>query len=69
MYRIVHNEQTRQYRVEKRGWLGWNFFTDPATGNYLGFGDFDAAHDWLCAQQRDAAPTSRRWRVVQDCAA
>lgn len=66
MYRIVHNELTGKYRVEKHGLLGWNFVTDPQSGDYLDFEELAGARDWICARRRpDAGP--RRWREVSDC--
>lgn len=68
MYRIVHNEHTGSYRIEKRGLLGWTFVDDPQTGGYLGFDDVDAARAWI--QQRTRRNSSnRRWKVVADCSA
>lgn len=67
MYRIVHNEQTDSYRVEKRGMLGWAFVSDPQTGNYLGFGDIDEARRWVRKQARRKESNSRRWKVVSEC--
>jgi hypothetical protein len=67
MYRIVHNEQTRTYRVEKHGFLGWSFVTDPESRDYLDFDSLEAARNWV--QQRRPIRTSdtRRWKVVSDC--
>ena len=31
MYRIVHNELTGVYRIERHGLLGWSFVTHPPT--------------------------------------
>jgi len=67
MYRIVHNAQTNSYRVEKRGWLGWAFVSDPQTGDYLGFVDIDQACRWVRKQVRRSNADSRRWRIVSDC--
>jgi hypothetical protein len=69
MYRIVHNPQTGLYRIEKRGWFGWNFVTDPASGDYLGFPDLAAARAWICERTQTEDSPSRRWKVVQDCTA
>ena len=67
MYRIVHNEQTDVYRVEKRSWLGWAFVSDPQTGDYLGFVDIDEARRWVRRKIRRNHSSSRRWQVVSDC--
>jgi IS4 transposase len=66
MYRIVHNEQTDSYRVERRGLLGWAFVSDPQTGDYLGFEGIDEARGWVRKQMRRNA-SSRRWKVVAEC--
>ena len=67
MYRIVHNEQTDIYRVEKRGMLGWAFVTDSDTGDYLGFSNLEKARGWVRGKARRSNTTTRRWRVVSDC--
>jgi len=67
MYRIVYNEQTDTYRVEKRGLLGWAFVSDPQTGNYLGFDDVDRARRWIRKNVRHDNESARRWKVVSDC--
>ena len=66
-FRIVHNQQTHRYRVEKRGFFGWNFVTDPITGDYLSFTDTDAARAWICQQIRRGSDQNRRWKVVTEC--
>lgn len=67
MYRIVHNELTDSYRVEKRGLLGWAFVSDPQSGDYLGFGDIDEARRWVRRKTRHDESGNRRWKVVADC--
>lgn len=67
MYRIVHNEQTNKYRVEKRGLLGWAFVNDPQTGDYLGFDKVDEARRWVKNHIRRDNQSTRRWKVVSDC--
>ena len=67
MYRVVYNEQTDTYRVEKRGLLGWSFVSDPQTGNYLGFDDADKACRWVRRKTRRDEGYSRRWKVVSEC--
>jgi hypothetical protein len=67
MYRIVHNEQTGNYRVEKRGLLGWAFVSDPQTRDYLGFADAESARRWIRSKTRQNDNSARRWRVVSDC--
>lgn len=67
MYRVVHNETTDRYRVEKRGLLGWSFVVDPSTHDYLDFGDLGTAKTWV-QEHTNSAGDSRRWKVVTDCA-
>ncbi len=67
MYRIVHNEQTGAYRVEKRGLLGWSFVGDPQSSDYLTFVDRQAASAWVRQKTRRRADPTRRWKVVADC--
>lgn len=67
MYRIVHNEQTGAYRVERRGLFGWGFVTDPQSGDYLAFADLDAARSWVRIRQHPGKAGWRRWKVVSDC--
>lgn len=67
MYRIVHNEITDHYRVEKRGLLGWTFVTEQATQQYLEFSDLESAKQWVRQHARPSEKT-RRWQVVTDCA-
>jgi len=67
MYRIVHNEQTDTYRVEKRGVLGWAFVSNPQTGDYLGFDDVSEARNWIRSNTRRDDQHGRRWKVVSEC--
>ena len=67
MYRIVHNEQTGAYRVEKHGFLGWSFVTDRASQDYLDFDSLEAARAWVKHRQPSRATDTRRWKVVADC--
>lgn len=69
MHRIVYNEQTSTYRIEKRGLFGWNFVIDQATSDYLRFDDIDAACRWIDANTVESASVSRRWKVVNECKA
>ena len=68
IYRIVVNEQTTQFRIEKRGLLGWNFVTDAASGDYLSFAELTDAEAWICAHAEAPSDRYRRWKVVTDCA-
>ena len=67
MYRIVHNDHTGLFRDEKRGGFGWNFVTDPHTGDYLGFTDADTARVWICDRTRVSDNAKRRWKIASDC--
>jgi hypothetical protein len=67
MYRVVINDQTGRYRVEKREWLGWNFVRDEA-GDYLGFDGIEQARAWINERCRSSQTGPRRWRVVDCCA-
>lgn len=69
MYRIVHNEQTDVYRVEKRGLLGWAFVNDPATSDYLAFAGIEEARAWVRAKLAAGHENPRRWKIVADCGA
>ena len=69
MYRLVHNEQTNTYRVEKRGLLGWAFVTNPRSDGYLGFNRLDAARAWIRNQSPKNVDDNRRWKIIQDCIA
>jgi len=67
MYRIVYNEQTDTYRVEKRGLLGWAFVNDPQTGDYLSFHDIGKARHWVKNKVRRNDENNRRWKIVAEC--
>lgn len=68
-YRIVVNEQSGKYRVEKRGMLGWQFVMDAAGTDYLTFDSREAAQQHVCSarQLRVGPQHHRRWRVVDTC--
>lgn len=67
MYRIVHHELTGDYRVEKRGLLGWSFVDDPQSSDYLTFADRQAASAWVRQNRPRSTDATRRWKVVADC--
>lgn len=67
MYRIVHNEQTDTYRIEKKGFFGWNFVSDPHNGDYLQFASLSSARRWVQSTSKRSIPNARRWQVVSDC--
>ena len=66
-YRIVYNEQTDLYRVERRGWAGWSFVMDKTVGDYATFRSCQAAKRFICRRQRGRPASSRRWQVVDGC--
>ena len=68
-YRIVFNDHSGKYRVERRGWLGWQFVMHPDGRDYLTFDDHDAARRHVCAARQSRAPArdNRRWRVIDSC--
>lgn len=67
MYRIVHNEHTASYRVEKRGIFGWAFVDAPRGGDYLQFATLEEARAWVSARQVARGDHARRWKVIPDC--
>lgn len=67
MYRIVHNELTGAYRVEKRGLLGWAFVTSQDSGDYLDFDSYDQACRWIGRKNSAEKPSGRRWKTVSVC--
>jgi hypothetical protein len=64
-FRIVYNEQTARYRVEKRGLIGWSFVTSKGGGDYLTFDSYEAARRFVCSKHR--SEKGRRWKVVDPC--
>jgi hypothetical protein len=67
MYRVVFNDQSGRYRVERKGWLGWGFVQDES-GDYLGFETLEQARAWVRENKQCQGTTGpRRWRVVDCC--
>ena len=67
MYRVVLNDQSGRYRVERKGWLGWSF-VQAESGDYLGFESLEQARAWVREHQQCSDNTGpRRWRVVDCC--
>lgn len=66
-YRIVYNEQTARYRIERRGWAGWTFVTADRGSNYLTFDSYEAARRFVCERCRPTRGEGRRWKVVDPC--
>lgn len=68
-YRIVYNEQTKRYRVERRSWFGWTFLLDDAGAEYATFESCEAARRFACLRQRRQKVQRRRWQVIDLCGA
>ena len=66
-YRIVFNEQTGRYRVERRSWWSWDFVYDASGEGYATFDSLQQAREFVCREHGKAAPAHRRWRVVDPC--
>ena len=67
MYRVVFNDQSGRYRVERKGWLGWNF-VQTESGDYPGFDTLEQAREWTREHGKCQGTGLRRWRVVDCCA-
>lgn len=67
MYRVVFNEQSGRYRVERKGLLSWSFVEDQ-NGDYLAFETLEAARAWVREHAKCGDTGPRRWRVVDCCA-
>ncbi|MCB1802671.1 MAG: hypothetical protein KDI82_13350 [Gammaproteobacteria bacterium] len=70
-YRIVFNEHTEKYRVERRGLFGWQFVMDQSGTDYLTFDSRETAQQYVCATRQVGAgrQSQRRWQVVDTCCA
>ena len=66
-YRIVFNERSGEYRIERRSLLGWMFVMDERGRKYLTFADYDAARRHLCRNLDMRSESRRRWRVLDPC--
>ena len=66
--RIVLNEQTGRYRIERRHWWGWSFVMAESGEHYATFDRCEDARDYACRHRRRSAAGQRRWRVVDLCA-
>ena len=67
-YRVVLNEQTGLYRVERRRWWGWTFVMDPSGDEYLSFRRYRDAMCFVCRRRRQQQRRPyRRWKVVNFC--
>ena len=66
-FRIVFNEQSGRYRVERRRWWGWGFVLDRSGEDYATFDRFEDAQRFVCARRLPRKARPRRWRVVDNC--
>jgi hypothetical protein len=67
MFRVVFNDQSGRYRVERKGWFGWNFVQDES-GQYVGFDTLEQARAWVREHQNCRGTGGpRRWRIVDCC--
>lgn len=66
-YRVVFNEHSGRYRVERRYWWGWGFVMDPSGKDYATFEHCRDARRFICERQTGKPGAPRRWRVVGDC--
>lgn len=65
--RIVFNDQTGFYRVERRRWWGWSFVLDSTGEHYVSFGCFEDAREFVCKQLQRRNSSHRRWKVIGIC--
>lgn len=66
-FRIVFNEYSRRYRIERRGLFGWSFVIDDSGRDYATFASYEEARRFACRSRRRPARADRRWRVVDPC--
>lgn len=66
-YRIVFNERSGEYRIERRLLWGWSFVMADEGHDYLTFDDYDAARRYLCRHLYRRKESRRRWRVLDPC--
>lgn len=64
--RIVYNEFSDQYRIERKRWWGWSFISEPGGVHYLAFDTLESAEDWLERCFKNQTRDSRRWRPVKE---
>jgi len=63
-WRIVYNNQTHRYRIEKKRWWGWDFVADDSAGDYISFSDLAAAKRWACQHLGQRIQRPCRWQIV-----
>ena len=66
-YRIVYNEQTGRYRIDRRGWLGWSFVMSPSGDDYASFDSYHEACRFACKLQVQGMDRHRRWKIIGPC--
>jgi hypothetical protein len=66
-YRIVKNDHTGSYRVERRGWFGWSFVMTESGEDYASFDSYEQACRFVCGKLRGKVDATRRWRIVNHC--
>lgn len=66
-YRIVVNEQTDKFRIERRGWWTWGFVMNDSKDDYATFDSYEAARDYVCKHLLRQQSGWRRWRVLGPC--
>jgi hypothetical protein len=64
--RILYNEFSSRYRIERKRWWGWTFITEPSGFHYLGFDKLEQAEDWIERCYKKKNLPSRRWRQVKE---
>lgn len=65
--RIVFNEHSGRYRIERRRWWGWAFVMDQSGEDYLNFDTFQDALHFACRQLPRKPARHRRWKVIDIC--
>lgn len=66
-YRIVYNEETERYRVEKRGLTGWHFLMNKQGDDYATFVEYEDARCFACRHRSKRSLIPRRWRILDMC--
>ena len=66
-FRIVYNDRTRLYRVEKRGWWGWSCALDEQGQDYATLASYEEARRFACRKGFQRDRSLRRWTVVNPC--
>lgn len=67
--RIVFNDQTDLYRVERRRWWGWSSVLDSSGEHYASFECCEDAREFVCKHMQRKNSSHRRWKVIGICGA